>query len=185
MATAVQDVRQARTTPTRQRLSPNVRKGVMVAHIMSGVGWMGLDIGLFVLMLTGYTTDSAAKAAGAYNAVAIVIPWSVPILSLGMLGSGLLLGWGTKWGILRYWWVFVKLTIGVILNLLVFVALLPGVRDLETSDPSLTADGVRDTIGNDVITSMFFPPIVSFTMLLISAILSIYKPWGKTSWSRK
>jgi hypothetical protein len=176
---------QARTRPTRQHLSPKLRKAVMLVHILSGVGWMGLDIGLFVLMLTGYTTDSAAKAAGAYNAVAIVIPWSVPILSLGMLGSGLLLGWGTKWGILRYWWVVTKLTIGVILNVLVFVALLPGVADLETSDASLTAEAVRDTIGSDVIVSMFFPPIVSFSMLLISAILSIYKPWGKTRWSEK
>ena len=181
MATTVESVRRpARTSPSKQRLSPGLRKATIILHILCGIGWMGLDIGLIVLLLTGYTTESATEAAAAYNAVAIVIPWSVPILATGMLLSGILLGWGTKWGLLRYWWVFVKLVIGVVLNLLVWFALLPGVADLETSDPTLTADAVRDTIGSDVITSMFFPPIVSFAMLLISSILSVYKPWKKT-----
>jgi hypothetical protein len=171
-----------RTTPSRYRLSPRLRKIVLAVHIGTSIGWMGVDIALFALMMIGLRTDDAVTALSAYNAVAIIIPWSVPVLALSMLGSGVLLGWGTKWGLVTYWWVAIKLAQAIVLNILVFVALLPGVADLELSDTTLTADGVRDHLGSATI-DMLFPPIVSFTMLAISLVLSVWKPVRKTPWA--
>lgn len=167
---------------TGWRLSPRLRKVTLLVHIVSGVGWMGLDVGLFLLLLTGLTTDDGQLAAACYRAVAVIVPVAVPVLSLGMLLTGLLLGWGTKWGLLRSWWVVVKLALGVILTVLVFVALVPGVNDLATPDPTTSAGAVRDVIG-EATTGLMFPPIVSFTMLGFASVLSIFKPWGRTPWS--
>lgn len=167
---------------TGWRLPPRLRKSILWLHIVSGIGWMGLDVGLFLLLMTGLTTADGALAAACYRAVAVIVPVAVPTLSLGMLLTGLLLGWGTTWGLLRYWWVFAKLVMGIVLTVLVFVALVPGVNDLPTADSTVSAEAVRDTIG-EATTGLLFPPVVSFTMLRIAAVLSIFKPWGRTPWT--
>lgn len=164
------------------RLSPRFRKGILLLHIVSGIGWMGLDVALFLLLVTGLTTDDGQLAASCYRAVTVVVPTAVPVLSLGMLTTGLLLGWGTKWGLLRYWWVFVKLVMGVVLTVLVFVSLVPGVNDMPTPDATTSADSVRDSLGSAT-TDLLFPPIVSFTMLGIASVLSVFKPWSRTPWA--
>lgn len=157
-----------------------VRRTLLVTHILSGVGWMGLDVGLFLLVITGLTTDSATTAASVYTAIAVIVPVAVPVLSLGMLVTGIALGKGTKWGLLRYWWVAVKLTIGIVLTILVGVALVPGVNALPSLgvDAMTTADDVRALVG-EATTSLLFPPIVSFTLLGVSLVLSVTKPWGR------
>ena len=164
------------------RLSPRLRKAVLLLHMVCGIGWMGADIALFILLYTGLTTDDGAIAAACYTAVSVFVPVAVPPLSLGMLATGLLLGWGTKWGVLRYWWVVVKLVLAVTMVVLVFVSLVPGVNDLSNPDATLSADAVRDSLGSAP-TQMMFPPVVSFAMLATAAILSVFKPWRRTPWS--
>lgn len=165
------------------RLSPGQRKATVLLHILCGIGWMGADIVLMILLSTGLTTDDGAVAAASYRAVSVFVPVAVPVFSLGVLGTGLLLGWGTKWGILRHWWVMVKLALSVVMVVLVFVALVPGVNDLEEPDAALSAEAVRDSLGAAP-TDMFFPPVVSFLMLGIAAVLSVSKPWRRTPWGR-
>jgi hypothetical protein len=156
----------------------------MLLHIVCGVGWMGADIVLFILLSTGLTTDDGAVAAACYRAVSVFVPIAVPALSLGMLATGLVLGWGTRWGLLRYWWVLVKLALATVMVVLVFVSLLPGVNDLEDADAALSAGAVRESLGSAPET-MMFPPVVSFLMLATAAILSVYKPWRQTPWSTR
>ena len=172
------------THKAAQHLStrPHLRKTVLLLHIVSSIGWMGADIVLFILLSTGLTTDDGAIAAACYRAVSVFVPVALPVLSLGMLATGLLLGWGTKWGILRYWWVLVKLVLATIMVVLVFVSLLPGVNELDRADATLTAAAVRDNLGSAP-DQMMFPPVVSFLMLATAAILSVYKPWSQTPWS--
>lgn len=164
------------------RLSPRQRKVTLLVHIVSGIGWMGADIVLFLLLLTGLTTDDGAVAAACYIAVGVFVPVAVPVFCLGMLGSGVLLGWGSKWGLLRYWWVTIKLAFALIMTVLVFVSLVPGINDLAQPDATASADTVRDTLGSAP-TELMYPAVVSFTMLGIATVLSIFKPWGRTRWS--
>jgi len=164
------------------RLSPRQRKLTLLVHIVSGIGWMGADIVFFLLLVTGLTTDDGAVAASCYIALGVFVPVAVPVFSLGMLVSGVLLGWGTKWGVLRYWWVAIKLAFGVILTVLVLVLLVPEINDLARPDATASADAVRDVLG-PAPTQLLFPAVVSFTMLAIASGLSLFKPWGRTPWS--
>ena len=165
------------------RLSPRLRKAALLLHIVSGIGWMGADIVLFILLYTGLTTVDGAIAASCYVAVSVFVPIAVPALSLGVLVSGLALGWGTRWGVLRYWWVVVKLALALTMVVLVFVSLVPGVEELARAEATLSADAVRDSLGGAP-AQLLFPPVVSFAMLAIAAILSVFKPWGRTPWSK-
>jgi hypothetical protein len=166
------------------RLSAAQRKVVLLLHIVTGIGWMGADIVLFILLYTGLTTNDGAVAASSYTAVRLFVPVAVPVLSIAVLATGLLLGWGSKWGVLRYWWVLIKFVMSTLMVFLVVFSLVPGVNDLGTPDATMSADAVRASLG-DAPTQMLFPPIVSFLMLATAAILSVFKPWRRTPWSKQ
>jgi hypothetical protein len=144
---------------------------------------MGLDIGLAVLVVTGLTTPDGAVAAATYAAAGLVIPPVVPVLAVTMLATGLLLGLGTKWGLLTWSWVLTKLVIGIVLTVLVFVALLPGALAIPDTLTG-SADQVRDSLGGEA-SGLVFPPVVSFTLLGVSLVLSVWKPGGRTPWARR
>jgi hypothetical protein len=170
------------TTRSRQdRLSRRQRQAVLVLHIVSAVGWIGVDLALIPLVLTGLATDDGATAAAAYEAVAILVPWTVPALSLLIVTTGVLLGLGTKWGLVRYWWVAVKLVISLILTMLVFTSLLPAVTSIDVA-ASTSGDGVRAALDDPAV--FLYPPVVSSLMLLTAVVLSVTKPWGRRSRAR-
>lgn len=162
-------------------LTPSWRKTILVLHIAGGVGWMGLDTGLLILAATGLTTGSARTAAACYTAIGLLVPPAVPALSLIMLATGLMLGLGTKWGLLRYWWVLVKLALGLVLTALVFFALLPVTSALPEAVASAGDGGgsaVRAALGAAPV-QLMFPPVVSFLALGFALALSVFKPWGR------
>ncbi len=163
-------------------LSRTARRGVLVLHVLCGVGWMGLDLGLLVLVATGLTSESGATVAASYTAVRLVIPYVVPVLAVGMLGTGVLLGLGTRWRLTQWTWVLTKLVIGLVLTTLVFVALLPGALGIP-AELGGTAAEVRDAVGRAG-RDLVYPPIVSFAALGGALVLSIWKPWGRTRWVR-
>lgn len=164
-------------------LSRSQRRAVLALHVLCGVGWMGLDLGLVVLVLTGAMSDDGAAVAAAYTSARLVIPVVVPVLATGMLLSGVLLGLGTRWRLTEWVWVFTKLCIGVVLTVLVYVALVPGALSIPT-DLTGTAEQVRDAVGGTG-RDLLFPPFVSFAALAFSLVLSIWKPWGRTPWARR
>lgn len=167
------------------RLPPAWRKGVLVLHVISGICWMGVDIAVFILLLKARSSDDPALVVSGFNAIRMFVPIAVPPLSLSILITGVLLGLGTTWGLIRYWWVLVKLCLSLIMTVLVFVSLVPGVNALAKLDlTTISADAVRASLG-DAPTQLLYPPIVSFLMLGTATILSIYKPWRRTPWSRE
>lgn len=152
------------------------KRTVLVLHIVSCVGWIGVDLALLPLVITGLTTDDGQTAATAYRAIAILAPWTIPVLSTLILVTGVLLGLGTRWGLKRYWWVLVKLGISILLAVLVWVALLPGVAALEVTDAT-TGDQVRAALADP--TMFLYPPVVSSLLLTVAVVLSVFKPWGR------
>jgi uncharacterized membrane protein len=173
---------EAGTNKREWRLSSSLRKCVLVLHAVSGIGWMGVDIALFLLLLNARTTSNATEAISGYTAVSLIVPIAVPPLCLGVLGTGLLLGWGSPWGLVRYWWVFIKLLLSLSMTILVFVSLVPTIQSMPSIANSGTADAVRERLGPLTI-QLMFPPAVSFGLLGVAAVLSIFKPRGLTPWS--
>jgi hypothetical protein len=177
---------QANTSGMTWRLTPAARNAVVVAHAITGIGWMGVDIAVVVLLMTARTTDDPVLVVSGFNAVRMIVPIAVPPLSLGIVITGLMLGLGTRWGLVRYWWVLIKLLLSFLMTVLVFVSLLPAVNSIAVLSTSTTtsADAVRASLGS-LPTQLMFPPVVSFLMLGFAAILSIFKPWHRTPWRRE
>ena len=122
-------------------------------------------------------------AQAAYGALAV---FCVPLLlTLGLISltTGVVLGLGTRFGLLRYWWVVTKLVISLVLITLVLIALRPTLLDAATQ--TALVDGTLAERLTDVRRNMIFPPIVSTSALLFASWLSVYKPRGVTRRGRR
>lgn len=151
---------------------PRARTALLAVHLLAGIGWMGVDIALLVLLLTARTSNDTTLVVSGFTAIRMSVPVAVPPLSLAVLATGLLLGLGTRWGLLRYWWV------------LVFVGLVPAVNSIAVAATTGSAAAVRAK-GGPLPTVLLFPPIVSFLLLGTATVLSLAKPWPRTCWGRE
>jgi hypothetical protein len=148
---------------------------VLVVHLASAGAWVGLDVVLVVLVATAATTGDPNTKSVALQALELFAVWPMLCTGLVCLASGLVLGLGTRFGLVRYWWVAIKLVLNVVLLVLVAAALRPGVR--EVADQARLLAG--DPSGDLPIGDLRFPPIVSPIALMTAVTLSVYKPWGR------
>jgi Predicted integral membrane protein (DUF2269) len=171
------------TTRRPWRLSASARKLTLTIHIISAIGWIGVDFVLFVFAFTGLTSEDPSTIAICYQAIEMFAVVLLVPLGLLSLATGLLLGWGSKYGILRYHWVLWKLILNLVLTTLVVVLLRPGVNeaaDLVTESPGTIPDQLEQARAN-----LIFPPTVSITVLTFATVLAVYKPWGRTGYGRR
>jgi uncharacterized membrane protein len=162
-------------TGVRWRLGARTRKSVLLVHIASAGAWLGIDVVMAVLVFTALGTDDDRTKALAFRALELVAVW--PLLTMGMLCllTGILLGLGSRYGLVRYWWVAVKLALNLLLSGLVLVALAPEVADAAERARQFDA-GLPAPLG---VGDLIFPPIVSPTALLVAMVLAVFKPWGR------
>jgi hypothetical protein len=159
----------------RVPLSCGWHKATLVTHIVSAGAWIGVDVIVAVLVLTGRFAGDLELRSLAYQALATFVVWPMLASGLVCLATGLVLGLGTTWGLLRYWWVAVKLALNLVLCTLIVLVLQPGMdevagygRDLLTGSPDPAA-----------VSQLFFPPAVSLTTLTLATVLAVFKPWGR------
>lgn len=165
-------------TTTSRRLAPSTYKLLLLLHIVVSVGWLGLNVGNLTLAITGLTTDDPGTQHAAFGAMYLIGgPLLIPV-SLLALVSGVLLGMYTKWGLIRYRWVLVKLTLTVVAVVLIPLSLLPGLRELSQLMADTPADRLADT--GRLALDMMAAGIVSTSMYVTNAVLSVLKPWGRT-----
>jgi hypothetical protein len=123
-----------------------------------------------VLIFGGMLADDYETKALGFKALELIAVWPMTVSGLTCLVTGVLLAYGGKYGLTKYWWVVVKLVINLLLSTLVLIALRPGVNEMAETARS---QGPLDS------TDMIFPPIVSPTLLMVAVVLSVFKPWGR------
>ncbi|TDD26319.1 hypothetical protein E1287_36495 [Actinomadura sp. KC06] len=157
------------------KLGRRWRKTVLVTHIVSAGAWIGIDVMVAVLVLTGRFGSSDEVRGLAYEALATFVVW--PMLGAGSLSliTGIILGLGTRWGLVRYWWVAIKLVLNIVLCTLILVALRPGMDEVGAYGRDLV-NGAPEPAG---ISNLFFPPAVSLVTLTLATVLAVAKPWGR------
>ncbi|MBB4930457.1 hypothetical protein F4561_001277 [Lipingzhangella halophila] len=164
------------TAPGRLfKLGVRARKGVLAAHIVFAGAWIGIDATLGILVITGLLTADPGVAATCFQALQFFAVVPMFTVSLACLGTGVVLGLGTKYGLLRYWWVAAKLAINLVFSALIVFALRPDIelaadygRQLAAGTPTLPEP-----------TMLLFPVFVAPTLLLIATLLAVFKPWGR------
>lgn len=102
-------------------------KAFLVVRIVSNARWFGVDIALGILVVTAIPTDDPQTAGMGVQAVDVFAVWPMFGASIVCLAAGVVLGVGSRYGLLRYRWVAVavKLGINVAMSTLIVIALRP------------------------------------------------------------
>ncbi|HEX8032816.1 MAG TPA: hypothetical protein VF510_03170 [Ktedonobacterales bacterium] len=161
----------AHTTRSRPRprwqLSPPWRKLLLSVHIIVSVGLLGSDAAVLVLCIAGARGSDPRTVYPAAHLIATTL--LVP-LALLALATGLLQGLLTPWGIVRYWWVTIKLALtvaGIVLGTLVLVPTLSAAAASGTQALSVDRLGlVKDASAASIV-------------LIVTVLLAVYKPFGR------
>lgn len=167
---------QARPLPAVRtwRLQPGIRKAALGVHLVTAGAWIGIIMILGVQVLTALLTGDATTVAAIYQVLPMLF-WPILTMAVGCLVSGVMLGLSSRWGVVRYRWVAVKLAINVVLVVLVMVLLGPGLDEAAEAGRRLAAAGSLGLDGS----GLLYGPIVSTTSLLVATWLSVAKPWGR------
>ena len=149
-------------------------------HISSSVGWLGAVAGFLALAVSGLTDRDAQRVRAAYLAMDVV-GWFVIVPScFAALLSGVVQALGTPWGLLRHYWVLMKLSMTVLATGILLLHMRPlgwmaGV-DSETILSSADVRAVRIQLVGDAAAAL--------VVLLVTTTLSVYKPRGVTRFGR-
>lgn len=152
------------------KFTPRWRKALLVTHVVTSVGWLGAEAVLLVLCVAGLAGLAGADPAVVYPAAELVCTMLVVPLSLAAWLTGVVSAIGTRWGLLRHWWVVAKLATTTVMAVLVLVALTPGIQAAADAAQSLSTQERGQLV---------VPPSVACTLLVLNVVLSVYKPWGR------
>ncbi len=149
------------------RLAPRWRKAVLTVHVVTAVGWLGVDLVLLTFGVAGLTGADPEVVYPAQSLIGRVLfaPLSVLVWLVGVVNAV-----GTPWGLLRHRWVLVKLLLTTAMLGLVLFLLLPALTE---------AGDLAGDLPRRVRITMVVAPSVSSTLLLFATVLSTYKPWGR------
>lgn len=156
----------ARTQVAARRLAAPARRAVLTAHVISSVGLLGASLGVLLMALTGGLADDPTRARAAYelmhlSGVALGVP-----LSFTALFSGIALGLGTRWGVVRHAWVRTKL-------MLLVATIVNGAAVIGPTSEAMAAGGA----GQEA--RLIVAAACSVTALAVSTGLSVYKPGAR------
>ncbi|MEU3838551.1 PDR/VanB family oxidoreductase [Streptomyces sp. NPDC028635] len=164
------------------RFGARGRKLTLAVHITSSVGWMGLSLSMATLALIGYTTSDPGVAEGAYYAMYVFDETTVSLVGLTSGVSGVLLGCGTPWGLLRHWWVLVKWVLALVVLVFAWAYTHPLVLAAARRAGEAGQDAYRP--GSEATLLVWtVPPL--FVVLVFLSVVSVYKPWGRTARGRR
>jgi hypothetical protein len=154
--------------------SPLLRKLALIAHITVSVGWIGAVMAYLSLVAATMTSSDEKMIRSAYLAMEPITWFALVPLAFASLATGLVMSLGTSWGLVRHYWVLVKLFLTVLATLVLLsytktVSYLAGAAaDPGTDLETLQGGGGLLHAGGGLL------------VLLVIVFLSVYKPKGLT-----
>ena len=163
-------------------MPPRLRKLALTAHVATSVGWLGAVAGVLGLAIAGVASEEAQTVRAVYVAMEVT-GWFVLVpLALASLLTGIVQSLGSKWGLVRHYWVVVKLfiTLFATVVLLLYTQTLGYLADVATRTPPSPAD--LDLLRTP---SVLLHSGVALLLLLAATTLAVYKPPGMTRYGRR
>ncbi|GAB2660417.1 PDR/VanB family oxidoreductase [Nocardia goodfellowii] len=167
------------------QLRPRPRKALVAAHVLAAACWVGIALTVTAMALVAMTTTDIETGVAAYALMTTFDITLLPWANFATILTGLALGVTTGWGLVRYYWVAVKLTIAVSILFMAFGFLHDALERAHQQAMRLAADGgttAELTADADV---AFWGFGTSLLGLVAAMLLSLYKPGGRTRHGRR
>lgn len=163
-------------------MTPALSKLNLTVHVSSSVGWFGAVAGFLALAIAGLTSRDVQLVRAAYLSMNLIAWFVIVPFAFASLLTGIIQSLGTEWGFFRHYWVLTKLmlTVFATIVLLTKMALIGQVAGSAAERAFAGADYLRQArIG------LLVHAGGGLLVLLMAATLSIYKPWGLTSYGER
>jgi hypothetical protein len=162
-------------------MTTGLRKFGLTVHLTSSVGLLGSIAAFLALAVAGLISRDAQVVRAAYLAMELIARFVIVPLAFASLLTGLIQSLGTPWGLFRHYWVVVKLLLTVFatsvllvkMELIGYAARLAAETTLSRGD--LRAAGIQLAVH----------AAGGLLVLLVPAVLSVYKPPGLTRYGRR
>jgi len=161
-----------------RRVSPPVYRFLLAAHVLVSGAWLGVVAAKLALAVAAATSDASDALYVAMGVVNVAFP----PMAVATLVTGVLLSLGTKWGLLRHYWIAAKLLliVGVVVTGIALVD-----RLIQRSVTAQAMDGGQILgVSTSPATLLVCLSAAHVLMLGAATVLSVYKPWGKTPLGR-
>lgn len=153
-----------------------LRKVALVAHVTASVGLLGSIAAFLCLALAGLNFQDTQIVRAAYLAMDLVARFVIVPLAFASIFTGLVQSLGTPWGLFRHYWVLAKgfVTVFATIVLLAKLKLIAFAARLATE--TILPLGDLHMAGRELAAHAAGGLLV----LLVPAVLSVYKPRGLT-----
>jgi hypothetical protein len=157
------------------RLPPTARSLALAVHLAVSVGWLGAVAAYLSLDLVAAASQDAQTLRSAYVGMETIAGNVIVPLAIATLLTGVLVSVGTKWGLVRHWWVSISLALTVLATVVLLIETgTIAANAAVAADPATTTAELR-RLGNTLVHS-----IGGAIVLLGVLVLNVYKPRGMT-----
>lgn len=164
-------------------MGPRLRKLALSVHLTVSIGWIGSVVAYLALGLAALTTDDDLTLRAAWIAMDLTGWYVIVPLAVASVITGLIMSLGTKWGLLRHYWVLYSFIITVVAAAVLLLHM-PDVSQLA----NVAREGATGAEGEHLLGQLrsgdLLHPTLGLVVLLTVQILNIYKPTGMTRYGR-
>lgn len=165
----------ARTMP------PLARKIALTVHVVSSVGWLGAVAAFLALAIAGLESADAQLVRSVYVSMDLVTWWVIVPLSFASLITGVIQALGTTWGVVRHYWVLIKLLLTIVATGLLLLHTQPiGIMARAAMETTLSSTDMRE-----LRLQLIFDAAAALVVLLVNTTLSVLKPRGVTPYGQR
>ncbi|WP_163508577.1 DUF2269 family protein [Fodinicola acaciae] len=154
-----------------------------ILHIGGSIGWLGCGFAQLTINFVALWAEDNGLRHAAHEIAHVLDRWPLTAMSVLALVTGVLLGLKTKWGLVQYWWVAVKLALTVLL--FVGVPVVVGGWILDAVDRTRLGDPLADPVYLTDRAALMASSVTIVAALSVMLFLSVVKPWKRTPWSRR
>ena len=162
-------------------MPPGLRKFALTAHVTSAVGWLGAVACFLALAIAGLMSRDAQVVRAAYLAMELTGWYVIVPLCFASLLTGLVEALATPWGLLRHYWILVKLLIAILSTILLLLHMQATSRLAGAATEAILSSGdltrLRIQLTADAGAALL--------ALLVATVLAIYKPRGMTRYGAR
>jgi hypothetical protein len=162
-------------------LPPGFRKLALTAHVAVSIGWAGIVAGFLALAIAGLVSSDVQVVRASYVAMDLTYRMVVIPLGLASLTTGVISSLGTDWGLLRHYWVVVKL----LLTIPTVCLMLVHVQPVRYAAYAATATMLADADPGGLRVQLVVYAVAALFVLLTATVLSTYKPRGRTRYGAR
>ncbi len=159
----------------------SLRKFALTAHVTASVGLLGSIAAFLALSIAGLNGQDTQTIRAAYLAMDLIARFIIVPLAFASLLTGLIQSLGTPWALFRHYWVVAKLVLTAFATIILLIKVKTIGHAAQLAAETILSRADLSTVGME----LTFHAAAGLLVLLVPAVLSVYKPRGLTPYGRR